>query len=49
VCGAPAFQRETWERGVHTLCPRHAVDVAVAGPKVGDVYDRAWAQLRNTQ
>ena len=49
VCGAPAVQRETWERGIHTLCPRHAVDVAVAGPKAGDVYDRAWAVLRNTQ
>jgi len=49
LCGAPAVQRETWERGIHTLCPRHAVDIAVAGPKAGDVYDRAWALLRNTQ
>lgn len=45
VCGAPAVQRETWERAIHTLCPRHAVDVAVAGPNAGEVYDRAWGRL----
>jgi len=45
VCGGPAVQRETWERGVHTLCPRHAVAVAAAGPNAGEVYDRGWAQF----
>ena len=45
VCGAPAVQRETWERGVHTLCPRHAVAVAAAGPNAGAIYDRGWASL----
>jgi hypothetical protein len=49
VCGAPAGPRETWERGIHTLCPRHAVAVAVAGPNAGEVYDHAWATVRNTQ
>lgn len=49
VCGAPAVPRETWERGIHTLCPRHAVAVAVAGPNAGEVYDHAWATVRNTQ
>lgn len=45
VCGAPAVQRETWERGIHTLCPRHAVAVAAAGPDASHVYDRGWALL----
>lgn len=45
VCGAPAVARETWERGVHTLCPRHAVAIAVAGPRAAAVYDHAWAAL----
>jgi hypothetical protein len=46
VCGAPAVARETWERGVHTLCPRHAVAVVSAGPHASVVYDRAWGSLR---
>ena len=45
VCGAPAVARETWERTVHTLCPRHAVAVAAAGPNADRVYDRGWASL----
>ena len=45
VCGAPATARDTWERGVHTLCPRHAVAVAAAGPNAATVYDRGWASL----
>ena len=45
VCGAPAVSRDTWERGVHTLCPRHAVAVAAAGPNANIVYDRGWASL----
>jgi len=45
VCGAPAAARDTWERGVHTLCPRHAVAVAAAGPNADTVYDRGWASL----
>jgi hypothetical protein len=45
VCGAPAVSRDTWERGVHTLCPRHAVAVAAAGPNANTVYDRGWASL----
>ena len=45
VCGAPAVARETWERAVHTLCPRHAVAVAAAGPNASQVYDRGWASL----
>jgi hypothetical protein len=49
VCGAPAVPRETWERAIHTLCPRHAVAVAVAGPNAAEVYDQAWAVVRNTQ
>ena len=47
VCGAPAVQRETWERGIHTLCPRHAVAIAVAGPNASEVYDRGWSMLGN--
>ena len=45
VWGAPAVQRGTWERGVHTLCPRHAVADAAAGPTAGAIYDRGWASL----
>ena len=45
VCGAPAVARDTWERGVHTLCPRHAVAIAAAGPNANTVYDRAWDSL----
>ena len=45
ICGAPAAQRETWERGIHTLCPRHAVAVAVAGPNANEVYDHGWTVL----
>lgn len=45
VCGAPAVVRDTWERGVHTLCPRHAVAIAAAGPNASTVYDRGWASL----
>lgn len=45
VCGAPAVSRETWERGVHTLCPRHAVAIAAAGPNANEVYDRGWSML----
>jgi len=45
VCGAPAVARETWERAVHTLCPRHAVAIAAAGPNASQVYDRGWASL----
>ena len=45
VCGAPAVARETWERAVHTLCPRHAVAIAVAGPNANRVYDRGWAAV----
>ena len=45
VCGAPAVARETWERGVHTLCPRHAVAVAAAGPQANEVYERGWAAI----
>jgi hypothetical protein len=45
VCGAPAVARDTWERSVHTLCPRHAVAVAAAGPNAHTVYDRGWASL----
>jgi len=45
VCGGPAVARETWERGVHTLCPRHAVAVAAAGPRADDVFDGGWAAL----
>src|SRR5688572_12798862 len=45
VCGAPAVARDTWERGVHTLCPRHAVAVAAAGPNASAIYDRGWASL----
>ena len=45
VCGAPAVARDTWERAVHTLCPRHAVAVAAAGPNANTVYDRGWASL----
>ncbi len=45
VCGAPAAVRDTWERGVHTLCPRHAVAIAAAGPSAHEVYDRGWASL----
>jgi hypothetical protein len=47
VCGAPAVQRETWERGIHTLCPRHAVAIAVAGPNASEIYDRGWSMLGN--
>ena len=49
VCGAPAVARETWERAVHTLCPRHAVAVAVAGPNASRVYDRGWAAVSSQQ
>ena len=49
VCGAPAVARETWERAVHTLCPRHAVAVAVAGPNANRVYDRGWAAVDSRQ
>lgn len=49
VCGAPAVQRETWERGIHTLCPRHAVAIAAAGPKADLVYERAWASLADSR
>lgn len=45
VCGAPAVGRETWERTVHTLCPRHAVAIAAAGPNASQVYDGGWASL----
>lgn len=45
VCGAPAVARETWERGVHTLCPRHAVAIAAAGPNATEVYEHGWAQM----
>ena len=45
VCGGPAVVRDTWERGVHTLCPRHAVAIAAAGPNAADVYERGWASL----
>jgi len=45
VCGAPAVVRDTWERGVHTLCPRHAVAIVVAGPRANDVYDHGWASI----
>lgn len=45
VCGAPAVARESWDRAVHTLCPRHAVDVVAAGPQATRVYDRAWGSL----
>jgi hypothetical protein len=45
VCGGPAVVRDTWERGVHTLCPRHAVAIAAAGPNATDVYERGWASL----
>lgn len=45
VCGAPAVTRENRDRDVHTLCPRHAVAVAAAGPNANDVYERGWASL----
>lgn len=45
VCGGPAVARETWERGVHTLCPRHAVAIAAAGPNANEVYERGWSLL----
>jgi hypothetical protein len=45
VCGGAAVARETWERGIHTLCPRHAVAVAAAGPNAGTVYERGWAEF----
>ena len=45
VCGAPALARESWDRSVHTLCPRHAVAVVAAGPHATAVYDRAWQAL----
>jgi hypothetical protein len=45
VCGAPAVPRETWERAIHTLCPRHAVAIAAAGPQAHQVYDRGWAAI----
>lgn len=47
VCGAPAVVRDTWERGVHTLCPRHAVAIAAAGPRADDVFDAGWAALND--
>ena len=49
VCGAPAVARDTWERGVHTLCPRHAVAVAAAGPNASAIYDRGWASLADSR
>lgn len=49
VCGAPAVPRETWEREVHTLCPRHAVAVAAAGPHTAEVYARGWASVDSRQ
>lgn len=42
VCGAPGCARGRWGGWVRTLCPRHAVDVAAAGPRVADVYARGW-------
>jgi hypothetical protein len=45
VCGAPAVARESWDRAVHTLCPRHAVAIVAAGPNAPAVYDRAWRAL----
>ena len=42
VCGGPACTRARWGGWVRTLCPRHAVDIAVAGPRFADVYARAW-------
>jgi hypothetical protein len=45
VCGAPAVVRDTWERGVHTLCPRHAVAIAAAGPGANAIYESGWAAV----
>ena len=45
VCGAPAVARESWDRSVHTLCPRHAVAIVAAGPRATAVYDGAWQAL----
>lgn len=45
VCGGPAVARESWDRSVHTLCPRHAVAIVAAGPNATAVYDRAWLSL----
>jgi len=45
VCGAPAVARESWDRSVHTLCPRHAVAIVAAGPHAASVYNSAWQAL----
>jgi hypothetical protein len=45
VCGAPGCARERWGGWVRTLCPRHAVDIAAAGPRFGEVYARGWRSL----
>ena len=46
VCGAPAVPRETWERGIHTLCPRHAVAIAVAVGGARDLVEAVDRALR---
>jgi hypothetical protein len=48
LCGAPARPRPTWDGHLRTLCPRHAVAVVAAGPRVAEVYDAAWAALAPT-
>jgi hypothetical protein len=45
VCGGPGCTRERWGGWVRTLCPRHAVDVAAAGPRFAAVYVRGWETL----
>ena len=46
VCGGPGCARERWGGWVRTLCPRHVVDVAAAGPRFVDVYAQGWRDLR---
>ena len=45
VCGAPGCTRERWGGWVRTLCPRHAVEIAAAGARFGDVYAQGWRSL----